>query len=75
MCCGLSHACRCPLTEAECSVCERSVWDHGGRLFKCATCDVLTIFKLSVLIGSHYDIVRIGFVKMINLNIKQVAKY
>eukprot|EP00210_Caulerpa_lentillifera_P006646 g6349.t1 len=37
--CLQTHACRCPLAEAECIVCQRGVWDHGGRLFKCATCD------------------------------------
>ncbi|XP_018418916.1 PREDICTED: zinc finger protein 330 [Nanorana parkeri] len=32
------HACSCPLTSAECIECERSVWDHGGRIFCCSFC-------------------------------------
>ncbi|GMH43607.1 hypothetical protein BSKO_11529 [Bryopsis sp. KO-2023] len=37
--CLTTHACRCPLRDADCEVCEREVWDHGGRMFRCATCD------------------------------------
>ncbi|KAJ8966874.1 hypothetical protein NQ314_003268 [Rhamnusium bicolor] len=37
--CLQSHACTCPLQEAICIECERSVWDHGGRLFKCSFCN------------------------------------
>ncbi|KAJ8911344.1 hypothetical protein NQ315_014188 [Exocentrus adspersus] len=36
--CLQSHACTCPLQDAVCIECERSVWDHGGRLFKCSFC-------------------------------------
>ncbi|CAH2301056.1 zinc finger 330 [Pelobates cultripes] len=32
------HACTCPLNCAECVECERTVWDHGGRLFSCSFC-------------------------------------
>jgi hypothetical protein len=31
--CGRRHACRCPIAGAVCLECERSVWEHGGRLF------------------------------------------
>lgn len=27
--CLSTHACSCPLTDADCIECERSVWDHG----------------------------------------------
>lgn len=27
--CLSTHACACPLTDAECVECERGVWDHG----------------------------------------------
>jgi len=37
--CLQSHACTCPLQDAVCLECERSVWDHGGRIFKCSFCD------------------------------------
>ncbi|KAL3267286.1 hypothetical protein HHI36_011417 [Cryptolaemus montrouzieri] len=37
--CLQTHACICPLQEAVCIECERGVWDHGGRLFKCSFCN------------------------------------
>lgn len=37
--CLQTHACTCPLQDAVCIECERGVWDHGGRLFKCSFCD------------------------------------
>ncbi|XP_022200807.1 zinc finger protein 330 homolog [Nilaparvata lugens] len=37
--CLTSHACTCPLQEAICHECERGVWDHGGRIFKCSFCN------------------------------------
>lgn len=37
--CLTSHACSCPLMDAVCQECERGVWDHGGRIFKCSFCD------------------------------------
>ncbi|KAK2165092.1 hypothetical protein LSH36_55g09032 [Paralvinella palmiformis] len=33
------HACECPLRDADCIECERGVWDHGGRVYKCSFCD------------------------------------
>ncbi|NWR17725.1 ZN330 protein, partial [Emberiza fucata] len=36
--CLSTHACMCPLADAECVECERSVWDHGGRIFACSFC-------------------------------------
>ncbi|XP_068010143.1 zinc finger protein 330 [Melanerpes formicivorus] len=36
--CLSTHACICPLADAECIECERSVWDHGGRIFACSFC-------------------------------------
>ncbi|XP_027722775.1 zinc finger protein 330 isoform X1 [Vombatus ursinus] len=36
--CLSTHACTCPLTDAECVECERGVWDHGGRIFSCSFC-------------------------------------
>ena len=30
--CLSTHACACPLTDAECVDCERGVWDHGEWL-------------------------------------------
>uniref|UniRef100_A0A4W3K7Q8 Zinc finger protein 330 n=1 Tax=Callorhinchus milii TaxID=7868 RepID=A0A4W3K7Q8_CALMI len=36
--CLSTHACICPLTDADCIECERSVWDHGGRIFRCSFC-------------------------------------
>ncbi|XP_038056791.1 zinc finger protein 330 homolog [Patiria miniata] len=37
--CLTTHACECPLTDLECKECERGVWEHGGRIFKCSFCD------------------------------------
>ncbi|XP_022086224.1 zinc finger protein 330 homolog [Acanthaster planci] len=37
--CLTTHACECPLADLECKECERGVWDHGGRIFKCSFCD------------------------------------
>ncbi|PKK28982.1 zinc finger protein 330 [Columba livia] len=36
--CLSTHACICPLADAECIECERTVWDHGGRIFACSFC-------------------------------------
>ncbi|BES90916.1 NOA36 protein [Nesidiocoris tenuis] len=36
--CLSTHACTCPLQDAVCTECERGVWDHGGRIFKCSFC-------------------------------------
>ncbi|CAJ1052458.1 zinc finger protein 330 [Xyrichtys novacula] len=36
--CLSTHACVCPLTDADCIECERSVWEHGGRIFRCSFC-------------------------------------
>lgn len=37
--CLTSHACTCPLQDATCIECERYIWDHGGRMFRCSFCD------------------------------------
>ena len=37
--CLTTHACTCPLTDSVCLECERGVWEHGGRVFKCSFCD------------------------------------
>ncbi|GAU96897.1 hypothetical protein RvY_08268 [Ramazzottius varieornatus] len=37
--CLTVHGCSCPLQVSQCIECERSVWDHGGRIFQCAHCD------------------------------------
>lgn len=29
----------CPLIDAICQECERGVWDHGGRIFRCSFCN------------------------------------
>lgn len=36
--CLSTHACICPLQDAVCIECERGVWDHGGRIFRCSFC-------------------------------------
>lgn len=36
--CLTTHACACPLREATCIECARSVFECGGRFFQCATC-------------------------------------
>eukprot|EP01130_Rhizamoeba_saxonica_P006923 TRINITY_DN2778_c0_g2_i1.p1 TRINITY_DN2778_c0_g2~~TRINITY_DN2778_c0_g2_i1.p1 ORF type:complete len:279 (-),score=49.01 TRINITY_DN2778_c0_g2_i1:6-842(-) len=36
--CILKHTCPCPLEGAVCIECEREIWDHGGRMYKCGTC-------------------------------------
>ncbi|OXA52953.1 zinc finger protein 330 homolog [Folsomia candida] len=36
--CLQSHACTCPLIDAVCGECQRGVWEHGGRIFKCSFC-------------------------------------
>lgn len=37
--CLQSHACTCPLQDAICVECERSVYEHGGRIFNCSFCN------------------------------------
>lgn len=37
--CLQNHACTCPLQNATCLECERGVWEHGGRIFKCSFCN------------------------------------
>ncbi|THD19691.1 zinc finger protein [Fasciola hepatica] len=32
------HACECPLQDSTCIECERSLEEHGGRIFSCAYC-------------------------------------
>uniref|UniRef100_A0A2H1WXL7 SFRICE_014937 n=3 Tax=Noctuidae TaxID=7100 RepID=A0A2H1WXL7_SPOFR len=36
--CLTAHACTCPLMDAVCLECERGVWEHGGRVFRCCFC-------------------------------------
>uniref|UniRef100_W5KDY4 Zinc finger protein 330 n=1 Tax=Astyanax mexicanus TaxID=7994 RepID=W5KDY4_ASTMX len=36
--CLSTHACTCPLADADCIECDRSVWEHGGRIFRCSFC-------------------------------------
>lgn len=36
--CLQTHACTCPLADAECHECKRGVWEHGGRIFTCSFC-------------------------------------
>lgn len=36
--CLSTHACECPLIDADCIECERGVWEHGGRVYKCSFC-------------------------------------
>ncbi|XP_071949740.1 zinc finger protein 330-like [Antedon mediterranea] len=36
--CLTTHACECPIADAECIECDRGVWIHGGRIFKCSFC-------------------------------------
>ncbi|XP_042879647.1 zinc finger protein 330 homolog [Penaeus japonicus] len=36
--CLQTHACTCPLQDAACVECERGVWNHGGRIFRCHYC-------------------------------------
>ncbi|OWF44205.1 Zinc finger protein 330 [Mizuhopecten yessoensis] len=36
--CLTTHACTCPLQDAVCTECQREVWSHGGRVFKCSYC-------------------------------------
>ncbi|PAA54072.1 hypothetical protein BOX15_Mlig013688g1, partial [Macrostomum lignano] len=36
--CLATHACACPLRDAECAECQRGVWEHGGRVFLCSFC-------------------------------------
>eukprot|EP01135_Chromosphaera_perkinsii_P001913 Nk52_evm62s212 gene=Nk52_evmTU62s212 len=38
--CLQTHACQCPLRDAVCHECDRDVWSHGGRIFKCCYCRV-----------------------------------
>uniref|UniRef100_F1LBQ2 Zinc finger protein 330 n=1 Tax=Ascaris suum TaxID=6253 RepID=F1LBQ2_ASCSU len=36
--CLTTHACTCPLRDAQCLECKRGVWDHGGRVYRCSFC-------------------------------------
>ncbi|XP_065346762.1 zinc finger protein 330 homolog [Cloeon dipterum] len=33
------HGCECPLIDAVCIECERGVWAHGGRVYRCSFCE------------------------------------
>ena len=33
------HGCACPLIDNQCCECKRTVWEHGGRMFRCSFCD------------------------------------
>jgi len=37
--CLSTHGCECPLLDADCKECDRGVWEHGGRIFRCAYCN------------------------------------
>ena len=37
--CLSTHACECPLLDADCIECRRGVWNHGGRVFQCSFCN------------------------------------
>ncbi|CAC5417658.1 Zinc finger protein 330,Zinc finger protein 330 homolog [Mytilus coruscus] len=37
--CLNTHACTCPLKDAECAECKRGVWEFGGRVFNCSYCN------------------------------------
>ncbi|CAD5116329.1 DgyrCDS5230 [Dimorphilus gyrociliatus] len=37
--CLQNHACNCPCRDMDCLECDRGVWDHGGRVFRCSYCD------------------------------------
>ncbi|GMS95531.1 hypothetical protein PENTCL1PPCAC_17706, partial [Pristionchus entomophagus] len=36
--CLTSHACSCPLRDAECYSCKRGIWELGGRFYRCSFC-------------------------------------
>lgn len=36
--CLAVHACECPLRDADCVECQRDVWSHGGRVYRCSYC-------------------------------------
>jgi hypothetical protein len=37
--CLQKHSCPCPLDGALCAECNRSIPEHGGRMFKCSFCN------------------------------------
>ncbi|KAI0986267.1 hypothetical protein GJ496_011768 [Pomphorhynchus laevis] len=37
--CLTTHACSCPLKDVACVECKRTIYEHGGRVYKCAFCD------------------------------------
>ncbi|CAF3640098.1 unnamed protein product [Rotaria sp. Silwood1] len=37
--CLTTHPCQCPLQNGDCIECNRSVWEHGGRVFQCSFCN------------------------------------
>lgn len=57
--CLQTHACTCPLQNAVCLECERGVWEHGGRIFKCSFCNGFLCeddqfeHQASCQVGSH----------------------
>ncbi|GMT23886.1 hypothetical protein PFISCL1PPCAC_15183, partial [Pristionchus fissidentatus] len=36
--CLTTHACSCPLRDAECYSCKRGIWELGGRFYRCSFC-------------------------------------
>ncbi|CAB3987151.1 zinc finger 330 homolog [Paramuricea clavata] len=36
--CLTTHACECVARDGDCIECQRGVWDHGGRIFRCSFC-------------------------------------
>ncbi|XP_046860553.1 zinc finger protein 330 homolog isoform X2 [Xenia sp. Carnegie-2017] len=37
--CLTTHACQCIARDGDCIECQRGIWDHGGRLFRCSFCN------------------------------------
>lgn len=46
--CLTTHACSCPLRDAECIECKRGVWDHGEN-FSYFILVLLNIFGISFI--------------------------
>ena len=81
--CLSTHACVCPLTDADCIECDRSVWDHGK------TASPLKGTCAHYVVGNHHwqfvltkqggassaaPFARTSYVRMISLSTRRAAK-
>ncbi|KAK3740161.1 hypothetical protein QZH41_014091, partial [Actinostola sp. cb2023] len=72
--CLTTHACECPLRDADCIECDRAVWDHGTICYiEIDDCKLIDMPKVEGFLNVHS--VHLFCVLMISLNTKQNVKF